>query len=213
MGKNKVINLYDIDNEFEKAISIIRSMYYIGGVFIYPTDTVYSIGANPLNLLAIDRLKKIISPNIFSEATLLVGSISDLNNYIEIISEKHFEFLNSIWPNPINVIFRLNRQFKNLFGMEQAVFKIPNNRFCLKLLADVGGPLLSIKLKNVHTTCKCYEIFKEEYSELVDGIFFTNKESFNDDSALVDLTDHKPLIIKENKIKLKNLIEEYRYVC
>ncbi len=212
MRNGKLINLYDIDNEFDKAISIIRGMYYVGGIFIYPTDTVYNIGANPLNLLAIDRLKKMFSTNIFSEATLLVGSILNLSNYIEIISEKHFEFLNSIWPNPINVIFRLNSQFQSLFGINQASFKIPNNRFCLKLLSEINGPILSLRLNNNHNTSKGYEIFKEEYSEKVDAIFYTHKESFNDDSGLIDLTDYKPLIIKENKFKLKNFIDEYRYV-
>ena len=138
--------------------------------------------------------------------------IFNLINYIDIISEKHFEFLISIWPNPVNVIFKLNKQYRNLFGMEQAAFKIPNNRFCLKVLTEIGNPLLSIKLNNNHTTCKGYEILKEEYSELVDAIFYTNKESFNEDSALVDLTNYKPIIIKENKFKLKSFMDEYRYV-
>ncbi|MCL5027866.1 MAG: Sua5/YciO/YrdC/YwlC family protein [Bacteroidetes bacterium] len=212
MKKNNRIELYDIDKDFGKAINAIKRMYYVGGVFIYPTDTVYCVGANPLNLLAIDRLKKISKPDFFPEATLLIDSVSNLINYIDIASEKHFEFLISIWPNPVNVIFKLNKQFRNLFGMDQAIFKIPNNRFCLKLLTEIGNPLICIKLNNNHTTCKGYEILKEEYSELVDAIFYTNKESFNEDSALVDLTNYKPIIIKENKFKLKGFIDDYRYV-
>ena len=212
MTKNNRINLFDIDKDFNNAIGAIRKLYFVGSIFIYPTDTVYCVGANPLNLLAIDRLKQISRTDISSETTLLVDSVPSLINYIEIISEKHYEFLTSIWPNPVNVIFKLNKQYRNLFGMERAVFKIPNNRFCLKLLSEIGGPLLSINLNNNHNTCKGYEVFKDEYSELVDAIFYTNKESFNDDSALVDLTNNKPIIIKENKFKLKSFIEDYQYV-
>ncbi len=212
MKKNKKIELYDIDNDFEKAIGAIKKMYFNGEVFIYPTDTVYCVGANPLNLLAINRLQKIIKPDFIAEATLLIDSVSSLINYIDIISEKHFDFLISIWPNPINVIFKLNKQFKELFRIDQATFKIPNNRFCLRLLAEIKNPLLSIKLNNNHTTCMGYEIFKEEYSDIVDAIFYTNKETFNNDSALVDLTNNRPIIIKENKLMMKSFIDEFRHV-
>lgn len=65
MKKNNRVELYDIDNDFEKAIFAIKRIYHVGGVFIYPTDTVYCVGANPLNLLANDRLKKIFKPDFF----------------------------------------------------------------------------------------------------------------------------------------------------
>ena len=212
MKKNKKIEFYDVDKDFGNAIRAIKRMYFNGNVFIYPTDTVNCIGANPLNLLAIKKLQEITKADFISESTLLIDSLFTLINYIDNISEKHLDFLFSIWPNPVSVILKLNKNFKELFEMDQAIFKIPNNRFCLRLLAEIKNPLLCVKLNNNHATCKGYEILKEEYSDKVDAIFYTNKESYNNDSALVDLTNNKPIIIKDNKFKLKRFIDEYTYV-
>ncbi len=212
MKKNKKIELYDVDKDFENAISAIKRMYINGDIFICPTDTVHCIGANPLDLLAMKRLQNITRPDFISESIIFIDSLFTLINYIENISEKHLDFLFSIWPNPVSVILKLNKNFQELFEMDQAIFKIPNNRFCLRLLAEIKNPLLCVKLNNNHATCKGYEILKEEYSDIVDAIFYTNKESYNNDSALVDLTNNNPIIIKDNKFRLKRFIDGYTYV-
>lgn len=212
MTKKKKIELYDVDNDFELALNKMHNMYLSGDVFIYPTDTVHCLGANPHNILALSRLQKITRPDFICESTLLIDSLFTLINYIDIRSEKHLDFLLSIWPNPISAILNLNKQSKELFGIDKAIFRIPNNRFCLKLLSEIKKPLLCIQLNYNHSAYKEYEIFNEEYSELVDAIFYTKKESYHNSSALIDLTNVKPIIIKENKFNVRRYLNDYKYV-
>lgn len=170
----------------------------------------YSIGGNPLNVDSISRLKKFSNNNIIHESTLLINSLSDLIFYIDIISEKHFDFLMSIWPNPVRVIFKLNSKFQDYFESETAVFQIPNNRFCLRLLTEIRNPLLSISFRDQkYASNKSHEVLTEEYADLVDAIFYTNSESFNSDSSLIDLTSKEPVILKESKIKIQKYIDKY----
>ena len=204
------IQTYNIDKEFEKSIDTVIKKYNEGEIFIHPTDTVYSIGGNPLLKNAFERLKKISNNNLFNVATLLINSLSELIFYIDIISEKHFDFLMSIWPNPVRVIFKLNSKFQDYFESNTAIFQIPNNRFCLRMLTEIGNPLLSIRFNgNKYSSNKNHELLTEEYSDIVDAVFYTNSESFNNESSLVDLTSKEPVIIKESKIKIQKFIDKY----
>ncbi len=204
------LQAFNIDREFEKSIDTVIKMYNNGEIFIHPTDTVYSIGGNPLNIDSFSRLRKFSNNNIFHESTLLINSLSDLIFYIDIISERHFDFLMSIWPNPVRVIFKLNSKFQEYFGSETAIFQIPNNRFCLRLLTEIRNPLLSIGFSDTkYVSNKSHEVLTEEYADLVDAIFYTNSESFNSDTSLVDLTSKEPVILKESKIKVQKYIDKY----
>ena len=186
-------------------------MYINGNIFIYPTDTIYCIGANPFNLIAVNKIQKIIRQNSISESTLMVDNLYNLSNYIDISSEKHFDLLFSVWPNPVRIIFKLNPQYQELFGTSKAAFQIPNNRFCLRLLDEIKSPLLSIRLNDIsNTTCKSYEILKDDYSNYVDAFFYTQKEFFNLDTALIDLTNDEPIILRKNKINLDNIFNKYQ---
>ncbi len=209
---DKNIELFNIDKDFDKAINSFKRMYFNGNIFIYPTDTIYSIGANPFNLIAVHRIQKIMRQNSLTESTLLLDSLQNLSNYIDISLERHFDLLFSVWPNPVRVIFKLNPQYQEIFKVSKAAFQIPNNRFCLKLLEEIKSPLISIRLndsKNI--SCKCYELLKEEYSNCVDAFFFTQKEFFNLDTALIDLTNDDPIILRKNKINLENIFNEHRH--
>ena len=41
-------NIINIDLDFDAAVKKASKIYFEGGVFIYPTDTIYGFGANPL---------------------------------------------------------------------------------------------------------------------------------------------------------------------
>lgn len=119
----------NIDKNFNEGIEIAKKTFFEGGVFIYPTDTIYGLGANPFNPEAIQKVNRIKEREIGKTYILLINSIVNLLKYIELKSENHLDFLNSLWPNPVSVILNLNPLNKALLGRENSAFRIPNNRF------------------------------------------------------------------------------------
>jgi tRNA A37 threonylcarbamoyladenosine synthetase subunit TsaC/SUA5/YrdC len=59
MIETKNCEIINIDKDFENAVQLAKRLYLEGKVFIYPTDTIYGIGANPFNLEAVERINKI----------------------------------------------------------------------------------------------------------------------------------------------------------
>jgi len=210
MSSNKNSKMHDVDLNFEESLHSAKQIFSQGDVFILPTDTFYSLVVNPLNSSAVNKIKEIFGKDFIDQSTFLIDSVSNLIRYIEIESERHLDFLISIWPNPIRVIFNLNSKSRQMFGLEKAAFKIPNYRFCLRLLAEMQIPLLSIPIKfNYKSELKYLEMVKSEYLNKVAAFFYSGKESDMQDSAVVDLSDNKPMLINENQYKISGLIEKY----
>ncbi len=51
--------LISIDNSPELAVSQASKVFNSGQIFIYPTDTIYGIGADPFNKTSVDKVSKL----------------------------------------------------------------------------------------------------------------------------------------------------------
>ena len=203
-------NLINIDSDINSAVKQAAKIYFEGGVFIYPTDTIYGFGANPFNEEAVNRVNEIKGRAAGKWYILLIDGINNLLKYVELKSEKDMDFLISIWPNPVSVILNLNNKTRSILKRDTAAFRIPNNRFCQKLLSEIKMPLISTSVnKNTHAPLTEYSLIKEKFASEVEAVFYTEKKSYYDASTIVDLCDAELKMVREGKIKFEKLLAKY----
>src|ERR1035437_3878449 len=207
---NKSGKLINIDSDIDSAVKQASKIYFEGGVFIYPTDTVYGFGANPFNEEAVNRVNEIKGREAGKWYILLINNINNLLKYVELKSEKDMDFLISIWPNPASVFLNLNNKTKSILKRDTAAFRIPNNRFCQKLLSEVKMPLISTSVnRNNKAPLTEPRLITNEFASEVETIFYTNKKSFFDASTIIDLSGSELKIVREGKIKFVELLAKY----
>ncbi len=200
----------NIDTDFENSLKTAKKIYLEGGVFIYPTDTIYGFGANPFNEDAVERINKIKGREEGKMYILLIKDIDNLQKYVEFQSEKHFDFLLSIWPNPVSVVLNLNEKTKRILKTDTIAFRIPNHRFCLKLLSELQMPLISTSVnKSSRDPIIDPILIKEDFESEVDAIFYSDKKTFFPASTLIDLSGNKPKLLREGRIKYKDLLGKF----
>jgi L-threonylcarbamoyladenylate synthase len=203
-------NLINIDSDIDSAVKQASKIYFEGGVFIYPTDTVYGFGANPFNEESVNRVNEIKGREAGKWFILLIHDIDNLLKYVELKSEKNMDFLISIWPNPVSVILNLNLKTKNILKRDTAAFRIPNHRFCKKLLSEIKMPLISTSVnKNNQAPLTEHSIIKDKFASEVEAVFYTEKKSFFDASTIIDLCGAKLKKVREGKIKFEELLAKY----
>jgi L-threonylcarbamoyladenylate synthase len=200
----------NIDAEFENSLREAKKIYLEGGVFVYPTDTIYGFGANPFNEDAVERINKIKGRDSGKMYILLIKDIDNLQKYVELQSEKHYDFLLSIWPNPVSVVLNLNEKTKKILKTDTIAFRIPNHRFCLKLLGELQMPLISTSVnKSSQSPIIDPILIKDDFEFEVDAIFYSDKKTFFPASTLIDLSGYKPKLLREGKIKYKDLLGKF----
>jgi L-threonylcarbamoyladenylate synthase len=203
----EVIN---IDRDLDTAIDKAKKYYLEGAVFIYPTDTIYGFGANPFNKDAAKRIDHIKKRDKTKSYILLVDSIDTLIKYIDIQNEEHLDFLMAIWPNPVSVVLNLNKKMKSILKQNTAAFRIPHQKFCLKLLEQIKMPVISTSVNRTNMEPLTeISMIKDIFISEVDAIFYTEKKSYFKTSTLIDLSNSHPVLLREGKIKYEDLLSKF----
>ncbi len=211
MLMTKKAELINIDTNFELAIQKARQAYLEGSVFVYPTDTIYGFGANPFNEEAVKKINGIKRREPEKFYILLVSNIEILLKYIEIKSEKDLDFLLAIWPNPVSVVMRLNSKTSSLLGAGTAAFRIPNNRFCIKLINELQMPVVSTSVnRSGRSPIVDPFLISDEFSSEVNFIFYSDKKCYYEASTLIDLKDSSPVLLREGKMKFDDILNKYQ---
>jgi L-threonylcarbamoyladenylate synthase len=203
---SKSAKLINVDFDIKFAVSEAKKIFDSGGIFIYPTDTIYGFGCNPFNDTALQKLNSIKGREEQKPYIFLIDSVSTLLNYIDIDDDQITALLKNIWPNPISFILKLNYKTRNLLKYDVAAFRIPNNTYCLDLLSEIKTPLVStsVNFRNQHPLTD-YHSINNEFADRVDAIFFMNENENTGASTLVDLTKKPPKILREGKINFMEL--------
>ncbi len=89
-----------------KAIKVAARVISNGGVIIYPTDTIYGIGANALSRQAIDKIYKIKERSRKKPFSVIASDIKMAKKYCTIgaAQEKIFK---TVFPGPFTLIFKV----------------------------------------------------------------------------------------------------------
>jgi L-threonylcarbamoyladenylate synthase len=207
--KEKESILINIDDSFDESINLASELFFNGSIFIYPTDTIYGFGGNPFNEMAIKKIGKVKGKDNWRRYIFLISDIEMLKSYAVINSEKYLDFLLSIWPNPVSVILKLNKKYQEILQSETGAFRIPNHRFCYKLISKLKMPLVSTSVNRTgNEPLNDPSQIIQEFSTEVEAIFYSNNKSFFEASTLLDLSKDEPALLREGKIKFVELMKK-----
>lgn len=130
-----------------KNIKNVAEIMINGGIAVFPTDTVYGLGAVPLKK-SIEKIYEIKKRDFSKKIIALINDISNLNEMIDETSEnmdKISPVLREYWPGELTVIFKADRKFTRKFDeeLETIGVRIPKNETALEIIKNAGGIVLT----------------------------------------------------------------------
>ena len=214
----KQINL-DLNNReiIDKVTDTASEVLKSGGVIIYPTDTIYGIGANAFNEKAIKNIKNIKNRNNEKPLLIFVKDIKTARR-IACIDSKVQKILENIWPGPITVILRKKDivPYSLTGGMETIAMRIPKSKFIIRLLEKVNFPIIatSANISGENNLFSAEEIIQKFSKRKLCPDLFINigKIENTQASTIVDLTTPTPKIIRMGivgKEKMKDFFNKF----
>ncbi len=193
----------DIKNSenIEKVADAVAEVLQSGGVIIYPTDTIYGIGANAFNEEAIEKVMNIKNRDNKKPLSVFVKDIKSARR-IACIDSKVEKMLENIWPGPITVILRKKDIVPYLLtgNRETIAVRIPQNKFILHLLEKVEFPIIatSANTSGENNLFDAEEIMKTFGNKKNQIDLFVNIGNIKKTQAstIVDLTTTIPRIVR-----------------
>ena len=184
--------------EIDKVVNILRD----GGLVIYPTDTLYAIGCDALNVRAVERICRIkgVNPQK-SNLSIICHDLSNISEYAK-VSNSAFKLMKRYLPGPFTFILPTSSQLPKIYKNRKEVgIRVPDNNITSALTAELGNPILTMSVQDEtemieYTTDP--ELIHEKYDNLVDIVIDGGYGGF-EASTVVDCTSDDFEIIRQGK--------------
>jgi L-threonylcarbamoyladenylate synthase len=187
-----------------KAISALKS----GGVIVYPTDTLYGLGADIYNDKAVKKVFNIKNRPFDMPLSVAVSCIEDLEKiaFVDINAKKIIE---KLFPGKLTLILKKKKTVSNLVtgGLENIAIRIPDNPIALGILSDFGP--LTCTSANIHgkdTPTVINDICMQFKGADID-FYIDHGKLEGEPSTIVDLTVKKPIITREGAVNVDDFLD------
>jgi len=187
-------------HEIEKAVDIMRN----GGVIVYPTDTVYGIGCDVMNMKAVVRVARIKKISVEeSNFSFICSDLSHLSDYCRPIPNQFFKLMKHYLPGPFTFILNANNNVPRYFkGKKKTIgIRVPDHPVVTELVRILGNPILSTSVHDEddmieYTTNP--ELINENLGNSVDLVFDCGAGGIVP-STVIDCTDDYPVLLRQGK--------------
>ncbi|MCG6167967.1 L-threonylcarbamoyladenylate synthase [Leptospira sanjuanensis] len=200
MRENKV-NTLITDSPLEAARILLR-----GGLVIFPTETVYGIGASAFDEKACRKIYEVKNRPSDNPLILHVENIASLNVCGEVDEPAALVF-RKFSPGPITGIFKKKNQ--NLFtaGLDTVAVRIPSNSTAREFLEACGVPVAapSANVSGKPSLTKL-EYILEEFSGKVDCILRGEEPRIGIESTVIDFTAKPPILLRPGFVDRNDLL-------
>lgn len=115
-----------------------------GGIILYPTDTIWGLGCDATQPLAIKRIIELKGRDNSKNLLLLVSDLDMLRDYVEEIPQEALDLMDK-HNTPITIIYPKSKNLPiNLLSQDDSIgIRIPNHKYCQSLLKEFGKPIIS----------------------------------------------------------------------
>lgn len=179
-----------------KAVDLLKN----GDVVVFPTDTIYGIGASIAIESGVEKIFDVKSRARHKPIIIYVADFEQLHQVTQDVSKSTIESLRKIWPGAISGIF-LKTEIVPFFvtsGQNTVAVRIPNHPLCLELVRQVGHPLAvtSANISGMETQKTAPEV-AAQLGERVPLVLDGGPNPEQKPSTLVDFTTSPPRLLRE----------------
>ncbi len=183
-----------------KAASVVKS----GGLVVYPTDTVYGLGCDPLNGSAVDRVFEAKGreskplPVLCSTAEAALRVV-DLAPAALALAERH-------WPGALTIVATLRIQVPRRLdqGTGTLGVRVPGSPGCRELVAACGGVLTGTSANiSGRPSCRTADEAAAQLGGSVDVILDGGRlEGL--ESTVVRVTGNDVIVLRQGPVRVED---------
>lgn len=197
--------IYDLTKEdnlteiFSDAASVINA----GGTVVFPTETVYGLGANAYDDEAVKKIFK--AKNRPSDNPLIVhiSDLSMIDELVTYVSDDARKLMSEFFPGPLTLIMKKSSKVPNSVsnGLDTVGIRMPSDKEANAFIRACGVPIAAPSAnisKRPSITNKKYLV--EELSGKVDMILCSKNSTIGLESTVLDVSGDKIKLLRPGKI-------------
>ncbi|KAB2868532.1 MAG: threonylcarbamoyl-AMP synthase [Bacteroidales bacterium] len=124
-------------------INIAADYILEGRLVAFPTETVYGLGANALNPLAVAKIFELKERPSFDPLIVHIASVDDLDKLTVSKDSRVLQLAEKFWPGPLTIVLPKSDIVPDIVtsGLDTVGIRMPNNPIALELIRKAGCPI------------------------------------------------------------------------
>ena len=200
----------DIDNVDINLINEAATLIKEGKLVAFPTETVYGLGANGLDEVAVQKIFNAKGRPQDNPLILHVYNIEQIKPLVKEIPTIAYECMKRFWPGPLTILFKRSEVVPNIItaGLDTVAIRMPNHTIALELIKEAKVPIAapSANLSGKPSPTSVIHVI-EDLDGKVDMIIDGGNTGIGLESTVLDLSGDVPMILRPGGITIEDLIE------
>ena len=192
------------------SLKVAAQLLKDGSLVAFPTETVYGLGADATNALAVARIYEVKGRPADHPLIVHIGDLKYLDQWISEIPEFAIDLTRAFWPGPMTLILNRSELAKDFItGNQETVgIRIPDNSLALGLLEafhNLGGKGIAAPSANRFgqvspTTAGAAREEIGDYLADSDLVLDGGSSEVGLESTIIDCTSDAPRILRPGAI-------------
>ena len=169
-----------------------------GGLVIYPTETVYAMGCDAMNVRAVEKICQLkgIDPRK-NNLSIICYNLSNISEYAK-VSNTIFKLMRKNLPGPFTFILPTGSELPKIYKNKKEVgIRVPDNNIVRQLVNELGNPIMTTSVRDddeviEYTTDP--ELIYEKYAGKVNIVVDGGYGSAEPSTVVNCTTDHFEII-------------------
>jgi L-threonylcarbamoyladenylate synthase len=195
-------------NEAPENLTVAVEALQRGGVIVFPTETLYGLGADALNGVAVDKVFQLKGRDPRNPIPVLVANQEMLQTLVAKVPTAAWKLMDRYWPGPLTLVLPGRKDIpKALCNHTGGIgVRISSQPIATSLVNGLGRPLTATSAnpsgkEPARTLQEAKNYFAHRVDVFVDGGTLTSKTG----STVVEVMDDGIKIIREGEIEAYQL--------
>jgi L-threonylcarbamoyladenylate synthase len=209
MNKTKITQRLDCEpNGIAEAGAILRN----GGLLAFPTETVYGLGGDATNGLAVAKIYDAKGRPSFNPLIIHVNSFEQARE-IAYFNENALVLANAFWPGPLTIVLpRRSDCTVNelaLAGLDSIAIRIPSSLVARSIILAAGRPIAAPSAnRSGRLSPTRFEDVLEDLDGLIDGIVTGDVAEIGLESTIVSCLATQTVLLRPGGVPREAIEKE-----
>lgn len=205
-----LIKEIDINKPDQDLISLFANMLADGKTVIFPTETVYGLGANALDEDAATKIYQAKGRPSDNPLLVHVADKEDVYDLVENVDDRAKLLMDKFWPGPLTIVFKKKAIIpdRTSGGLDTVAIRMPSDQVARDLIRQAGVPIAapSANISGRPSPTKPEHIIRDMDGR-VDGILVGGPCDYGVESTIIDLSEDLAMVLRPGSITLEMLGE------
>ena len=193
------------DNQtIHRAAEIIQR----GGIVAFPTETVYGLGADVFNPLAVARVFEVKRRPYFDPLIVHVANPSNVEELVKEIPSSAKKLIERFWPGPLTIVLLKEENVPDIVtaGLPTVAIRMPNHPMALSLIKESKCPIAAPSANPFgYLSPTTAEHVRDQLGDQVDLILDGGPCPVGVESTIVSFLEEKPRLLRHGGVSLEEI--------